>query len=90
MLYLISYDLIGATRDEYDKLIQTLTSLGAQPPLESQWIIRHAGPDARTLGAQIRQLFNFGRGDRLLVTNLETFDGAGRNLISNGDVFERL
>lgn len=77
MLYLISYDLRTPGQD-YPDLTRTLTALGAQKVLLSQWLVSSAlGPLAL-----VQHLITNGRldgNDRILVTEV-TKNCAWRNL----------
>ena len=76
-LYIISYDLIGKSYDQYETLIAELTRLGAQRVLLSQWALR-----SNSTSSQIRDyLYPFMHpNDRILVTEI-TANWASRNAL---------
>ena len=69
MLYLISYDLIGKSFDQYEDLIKELERLGARRVLLSEWVWR-----SENTSVEIRdhvRLFMHPN-DRLLVSEITT------------------
>jgi hypothetical protein len=66
-LYIISYDLIGKSYDQYETLIAELHRIGAKRVLLSQWAFR-----SNNTSEEIRDhLFPFMHAnDRLLVTEI--------------------
>ena len=78
-LYVISYDLIGKSYDQYETLIAELERLGAHRVLLSQWALRN-----NSTSEQIRDhLYPFMHpNDRVLVTEI-TGNWASRNTLIN-------
>lgn len=66
-LYLISYDLIGKSYDQYEDLIHELERLGARRVLLSEWVWRSNDTSER-IRDHIRQFTH--PNDRLLVTEI--------------------
>jgi len=66
-LYLISYDLIGKSYDQYEDLINELRRLGAQKVLLSQWAWR-SSDTAVAIRDHLRKFMH--PNDRILVNEI--------------------
>jgi hypothetical protein len=67
-LYLISYDLIGKSYDQYEVLINELRRLGAQKVLLSQWVWR-SSDSAAVIRDHLRK-FDLHPDDRIIVNEI--------------------
>ena len=68
MLYLISYDLLDKSRQNYTDLTEILESWGAKRVLESQWIVRQNNTSPVEIRDRLVDLV--GGNDRILITIL--------------------
>lgn len=78
MRYIVSYDLNKEGQD-YTALGDELRKFGAKKVLYSQWVLRH---NSTTCVALRDHFWTFmDANDRILVTELDGSDWAGRNLM---------
>lgn len=77
-VYIVSYDLIAASPEEYKDLYQKLRRLGGSPILDSQWAIRDSRSAEGVLDHLLLSMDT--DDDRLLVTALDGDDWASYNL----------
>lgn len=83
MMYLISYDLMQPSQN-YLMLTTELEILGADPILQSVWILRAENTTAEELFSRLRSLID--ASDRLFVCRLSSERGARwQNLLTDLD-----
>ncbi|MXW09307.1 MAG: hypothetical protein F4X47_05545 [Gammaproteobacteria bacterium] len=79
MRYVISYDLVNGTSEDYESLWDALRQAGAKRLLRSQWCLRRHNTTAVALRDHFWQYME--SGDRLLVTCLDGSGWASMNLL---------
>ncbi len=94
MYYLVSYDLKGASREDYDELEKTLNKMDGESILESVWILYRKNVSAESIVKRLSMKINEDRGDQLVAVcfgnDLSTQRFAGTGLGTEIHVLKKL